>query len=572
MKKYAITLFLLILIGVGLTAFLFTQDEKLDQTVFLQTTESIRNLQTLDKNLLVLLDQSRFNSDFDHDALLETSYQLSEEFSNLRYDALFEEIESSPALSEAVINFDENYASREEELEIYAEANGELSSALAETRRLTREIQSADLGTTADAVNGLLGKINTQLFALALGSSEIEGDALISQLNDLQVEAPTATLELFGNYKEAVMAIASNNSDAVQSYELLSGLQTGQLLDAIEKEYVNYHNQAIKGSNQFRNALIIYGLLLLLALGIFAQQIRRNFLFLEQEVADRTEEIKTAYEELQESQEQLIQSEKMASLGQMVAGVAHEINTPLGYVSSNVDTLKLNIDDLSSLFVDLDSLNTSVLAKDRDNKLITQNLVKTLQTYKDSEAKDLMEESGQLLGDGAYGLQEISKLVTSLKDFARLDRQTTEAVNLNDGIESSLTIASNHIKENNVEVVRDFAELPDVRCIPSKLNQLFLNIITNASQAMGPDGGQLLVKSENLADHVRITFVDEGVGMDEETKQKMFDPFFTSKEIGSGTGLGMSIAYKIVEAHKGSINVESELGVGTAIAITLPVS
>ncbi len=572
MKKYAITLFLLILIGVGLTAFLFTQDEKLDQTVFLQTTESIRNLQTLDKNLLVLLDQSRFNSDFDHDALLETSYQLSEEFSNLRYDALFEEIESSPALSEAVINFDENYASREEELEIYAEANGELSSALAETRRLTREIQSTDLGTTADAVNGLLGKINTQLFALALGSSEIEGDALISQLNDLQVEVPTATLELFGNYKEAVMAIASNNSDAVQSYELLSGLQTGQLLDAIEKEYVNYHNQAIKGSNQFRNALIIYGLLLLLALGIFAQQIRRNFLFLEQEVADRTEEIKTAYEELQESQEQLIQSEKMASLGQMVAGVAHEINTPLGYVSSNVDTLKLNLDDLSSLFVDLDSLNTSVLAKDRDNKLITQNLVKTLQTYKDSEAKDLMEESGQLLGDGAYGLQEISKLVTSLKDFARLDRQTTEAVNLNDGIESSLTIASNHIKENNVEVVRDFAELPDVRCIPSKLNQLFLNIITNASQAMGPDGGQLVVKSENLADHVRITFVDEGVGMDEETKQKMFDPFFTSKEIGSGTGLGMSIAYKIVEAHKGSINVESELGVGTAIAITLPVS
>ena len=572
MKKYAITLFLLILIGVGLTAFLFTQDEKLDQTVFLQTTESIRNLQTLDKNLLVLLDQSRFNSDFDHDALLETSYQLSEEFSNLRYDALFEEIESSPALSEAVINFDENYASREEELEIYAEANGELSRALAETRRLTKEIQSTDLGTTADAVNGLLGKINTQLFALALGSSEIEGDALISQLNDLQVEAPTATLELFGNYKEAVMAIASNNSDAVQSYELLSGLQTGQLLDSIEKEYVNYHNQAIKGSNQFRNALIIYGLLLLLALGIFAQQIRRNFLFLEQEVADRTEEIKTAYEELQESQEQLIQSEKMASLGQMVAGVAHEINTPLGYVSSNVDTLKLNLDDLSSLFVDLDSLNTSVLAKDRDNKLITQNLVKTLQTYKDSEAKDLMEESGQLLGDGAYGLQEISKLVTSLKDFARLDRQTTEAVNLNDGIESSLTIASNHIKENNVEVVRDFAELPDVRCIPSKLNQLFLNIITNASQAMGPDGGQLVVKSENLADHVRITFVDEGVGMDEETKQKMFDPFFTSKEIGSGTGLGMSIAYKIVEAHKGSINVESELGVGTAIAITLPVS
>ena len=571
MKKYAITLLILTLLGISLTVVLFTQDEKLDQTVFLQTTESIRNLQTLDKNLLVLLTQSRFNSQFDHELLTETSYQLSEEFSNLRYDALFEEIEGSEALSAAVKNFDESYASREEELEIYVEANSAVSRALQEIKDSTQRIQSSDLGSSASAVNGLLGKLNAQIFSRTLGETNQDENAILNGVNDLQVEAPTDALDLFNSYKTAVRAIIDNNQNAETSFKALSTLDTGELLDSIENEYVNYHNQAIKGSNQFRNALIIYGVILLGALIFFAAQIRRNYMFLEQEVADRTEEIKGAYEELQESQEQLIQSEKMASLGQMVAGVAHEINTPLGYVTSNIETLQFNFGDMSEVVDEVGSLLTQVSRGDRDNKAITQQMMKTLQKYKEVEAGELIAESGQLLGDGAYGLTEISKLVKSLKDFARLDRQSTEQVNLHDCIESSLTIASNHIRENDVEIQRDYAELPKISCIPSKLNQLFLNVITNACQAMSQKGGILNVSSRLENGNIRINFTDQGIGMDEETKQKMFDPFFTSKDIGVGTGLGMSIAYKIIEAHRGSIDVESEVGRGTTISINLPI-
>jgi len=140
-----------------------------------------------------------------------------------------------------------------------------------------------------------------------------------------------------------------------------------------------------------------------------------------------------------------------------------------------------------------------------------------------------------------------------------------------DCIQTTLPIASATIKENNVTVETDFSELPRISCMPSKLNQLVLNIITNACQAMKNSGGVLRISTYSDAESIYLSFQDEGVGMDDETQQKMFDPFFTTKKIGQGTGLGMSIAYKIVKAHNGTIDVESALGKGTKIVISLPI-
>jgi len=568
MKKYAIILLVLIVIGIALSVQLFTQKEKLDQTVFLQTTESIRNLQTLDKNLRLLLNQSRFNTAFDHEQLSELNYQISEEFDNLRFDALFEEIEGSPELSEAVSAFENKFASREETLDGYIEGNTNLSQSLVTIQELTGTLEQNDQIRTQSEFLKSLAANKTGLFDLTLGTELTKPLSVIQP--DIDQQSPIA--KDVERYHGAVSTIGELHLATLKQYDDLNQLDTGELLDSIEDRYTAYHNQAIGGSNTLRNGLIAYGLALLIALFFFGYQIRRSFLSLEGQVADRTAEIKTAYEDLQESQEQLIQSEKMASLGQMVAGVAHEINTPLGYVNSNIGTLKLNLKDLSEVLKNIDTLKSAVQTPKRDNLVITKKLVKTLKSYQQLDAPELMDESTQLLEDGSYGLSEISKLVSSLKDFARLDRQSTEQIDIHDCLESSLTIASNHIKDNNVNVVREFNELPKIACFPSKLNQLFLNIITNACQAMQDNGGTLLVRSEQKDGKIHLLFEDEGIGMDEETQQKMFDPFFTSKEIGQGTGLGMSIAYKIIEAHKGRIGVASQPGKGTRLTVILPIN
>lgn len=573
MKKYALILIVFILIGIALIARFLTQDQRLDQTVFLQTTESIRNLQALDKNFSLLLSQSRFNSSFDHSELSDTNYQISEEFDNLRFDALFEEIEASPSLSSAVSEFETQFLSREETLESYIEGNTKIAESLATISSVSETLQQQDLQTSALAIESLLARNNAAIYRLTLGGDlSLEDDAQINDISDLQFSVSQTIAKQLSEYKSATTILFSLHPATKQDFNALQAIKTAPFLDTIENEYTAFHNLAIGGSNQLRNALIIYGICLLIALIFFAYQIRKNYSSLEQQVADRTEEINTAYEDLKESQEQLIQSEKMASLGQMVAGVAHEINTPLGYVTSNIDTLKLNLGDLSSVMKDLDEVNLAIGSSQRDNKLVTQKLVKTIKTYREKDAAEVLTESNQLISDGVYGLSEISKLVTSLKDFARLDRQNTEQIDIHSCLENSLTIASNHIRDNNVSLERDFNDLPKISCFPSKLNQLFLNIITNACQAMKKEGGQLTVSTRLEGNQAVLCFRDQGIGMTEETMSKMFDPFFTMKEIGEGTGLGLSIAYKIIQAHAGSIDVQSILGKGSEIKISLPTS
>ena len=574
MKFYLLILFTLIIIGLGLAYNFFNQEEKLDETVFLTTTDSIRNLQTLDKNLLILLQQSRFNAQFDNESLSETHYQLSEEFDNLRYDALFEEIEASESLSNAIDNFDEKFFMRDEVLEEYISSNVLVSESLNTIRSSLATMNLAETAQDNSLAKQLIEQTNSDIYQVALGLSidtpdESDINTRIQQIRSASEDIDQA---LINNYTDATTTFWNNYQTSLNAYNVLTAIETGPLLDDIENEYTEHHNKAIESSTQLRNALIIYGVALLCALLFFGFLIRKNFLSLEQQVADRTQEIETAYKDLKESQEQLIQSEKMASLGEMVAGVAHEINTPLGYVTSNIDTIKLNIADMNEIVDGVDDIYKTATANKQDKKAITSKLVSVLNAHKKIGTREVMLESDQLLSDGSYGLSEISKLVTSLKDFARLDRQSTEEIDIHQCIDNSLTIASNSIKENNVEVIKSYGELPTITCIPSKLNQLFLNIINNACQAMTDNSGQLKVSSEQVNDNIVIKFKDNGAGMSEEIMSKIFDPFFTTKEIGKGTGLGLSIAYKIVKSHGGKIDVKSENGQGTEMIISLPIN
>lgn len=566
MRKYIVTLLVLGLIGAGVAVQFFTQGQRLDQTVYLRTTESIRSLQTLDKDLRLLLNQSRFNSKFEHHRLRDVNFELSAEFDNLRFEALFEEIESSPRLSSTVTAFEQAFTNRDALLEQYITENMRVIKDLLAINATAPALQSsAELKQQPELYSSIVD-VQSKLFALTLGE-DLEGEL---ELADASQALPRSVERELFLYRNAVADIHRGYTSAEKLYEQLFTFDTDELLNQIESDYAAYHKTAIEGSNSLRNALVAYGVILLVVLMFFAYKIWRNYISLEQQIAERTEEIKQAYEELRESQQQLIQSEKMASLGQMVAGVAHEINTPLGYVSSNVGSLKMNLADISAVLLKAKALAEEFEKKDRDSLKVSQHLSELIKTEQELESIDLVEESQELLDDGLFGLNEISKLVKSLKDFSRLDRQAVERIDVHDCIESSLTIASNPIKENEVTVVREFGELPKIDCSPSKLNQLFLNIITNACQAMEARNGSLTVRTNDLGGEVRIDFIDQGVGMDEETRSKMFDPFFTSKEIGQGTGMGMSIAYRIIEEHNGRIDVDSVENEGTTVSIFLP--
>ena len=289
---------------------------------------------------------------------------------------------------------------------------------------------------------------------------------------------------------------------------------------------------------------------------------------MERRVGQRNRVLRQALVELKESQVQLVQSEKMASLGQMVAGVAHELNTPLGYVTNNVQLLR----ELSLPLLDLASAQAALADCLADPGCDEQRLAGALQTAaasREQVAPELLaDDLQQLFADTGYGLGQIAELVVGLKDFARLDRAMSEAVDLNDCIRSALLIARNNIKDK-AEVLQQLGELPAVVCAPSQINQVLLNLLNNAAQAI--DGyGRIQVKSWAQDEHVLISIEDSGRGMSAAVLQRIFDPFFTTKPVGQGTGLGLSISFKIIQDHGGTIRAASVVGRGTRFLLRLP--
>ncbi|MDP2785442.1 MAG: PAS domain S-box protein [Sulfurimicrobium sp.] len=274
------------------------------------------------------------------------------------------------------------------------------------------------------------------------------------------------------------------------------------------------------------------------------------------------EEQQSLIAELKAAQNQLLQSEKMASIGQLAAGVAHEINNPIGYVHSNLGTLEKYIHDLFSV---LDLFEAAEGEFPPDSASLAR-----IKAYKETlDLPFLKEDIPSLMAESKEGIVRVKKIVQDLKDFSHVDEAEWQWSDLHRGLDSTLNIVWNELKYK-ADVVKEYGALPEIECIPSQLNQVFMNLLVNAGHAI-EDRGTITIRTGQDGDKVWVEIADNGKGISPEHLSRIFDPFFTTKPVGKGTGLGLSLSYGIVKKHHGEIEVDSTPGKGTTFRVRLPV-
>ena len=304
------------------------------------------------------------------------------------------------------------------------------------------------------------------------------------------------------------------------------------------------------------------------------QDLRKSRDELEIKVQERTADLQSAntallvekkhqeelIRQLAEVHSQLLQSEKMASIGQLAAGVAHEINNPVGYVNSNLSTLQ---DYLDGIFKMLDAYQQS-------EKEISETTRKELADLKKKLDIDYMRgDIVKLISESIGGLQRVKRIVLDLKDFSHVGESTKLWANIEQGMDSTLNVVWNELKYKT-EVVKEYAGIPDIECIPTQINQVFMNLLMNAVQAI-KEHGRITIRTGQEGENVWVEVEDTGSGIDPRNLSRVFDPFFTTKPVGKGTGLGLSLSYSIVQKHGGKIELRSEVGKGTVFRVILPV-
>lgn len=319
-------------------------------------------------------------------------------------------------------------------------------------------------------------------------------------------------------------------------------------------------DQKIAEAKRSRNFLIVASALILAIAGLI------TYLFFTKRrahktLADTFFQLNKAHEDLKVTQTKLVEAEKMASLGQLTAGIAHEINNPVNFISGNLHPLREDLKDLMEI---LTLYEGTIKAKG-----LEEPFREALASREAVDLDTVKEEINELMSGIEEGASRTSEIVQGLRTFARMDGGEPQHFDLHQGLDSTLALLKNQL--TGIEVIREYGELPEIEGYPGRINQVLMNLLSNAIQAM-PDGGWLQLKTtQESPDEISISIQDTGEGMDEEIQQRIFEPFFTTKDVGKGTGLGLAISLGIIQQHHGNVVVESKKGQGTQIIVRLPI-
>ncbi len=423
----------------------------------------------------------------------------------------------------------------------------------------------------------LLNQLSKAILRYSLedtSSNAAEIEQTIEQIKSQQIEVvDTASLSSLQSSVKNICLHAETilrlKPETTQAIARLANASTGTAIDQTIVNYENYHRQSTELKNRYR--LLLYLIVLLLMLfSLYLSWTRRNAailrrvnLNLNQLVAERTQDLKETIEKLKRSQAQLIQAEKMSGLGQLAAGVAHEINNPICFIYGNVQAAQQYTRDCLELV-----------------SLYEQHYpdpVEDIQEFTESIDFDFVKEDwGKLLVSMQSGTTRVKKIVESLRNFSRLDESGYKAIDIHEGIESTLLLLNHRLERTSsqsIEVVRHYGDLPKVDCHAEAINQVFMNVLNNAVDALSntESAAQITIATMLQPEYVQISIADNGSGIPKEVQSKIFDPFFTTKPVGQGTGLGLTTSYQtVVEAHQGRLEVTSTTEKGTEIFIQLP--
>lgn len=574
--KNAILLVLMLLVAIIGGAGLFYIESKLPDNELLNrdVNAQLLKIDGLDSSINELALRSRANIDSNYDKLVRNTVSLEGAVKELSAGNFAQQQIAGSLLETRFDRFKNSIEIKLDQVENFKSNNSVLRNSDKYTPIVGSELASIAKQNLLPEISDNYKKIVLSVLEFTKQGSNKDPAELAAFAHSIQQTEPLMPAESsikIAEFANHVTTAIDSKSKTDQYLNRVLNASTNDQIEDISSAWALWQTENNNTQKTLRYYTLGYLFLILTLLGMLVYRLRSLYNNLDYQVEAKTEEVRTAYEELHDSERRLEQREKMAALGQLVEGVAHDVNTPLTHITSNMNTLQARFNLLEPVLLSVGAMSKTISDPNRDKGAINLLLKKQIVAYRNIGKSNTPEDIRTLISDSSDGLNEIKAVVNSLTSFSHVPNTPEQNVNINASLELCLKDASQKIGARKI-VSNLSASTPTVSGVPTQLVQVFTNILSNAVQATDPKRGVISIETQlvGVGSRVNIIFKDNGRGIDDESLKRVFDPFFTTREVGHATGLGLSIAHRIVEAHAGKLNIESRLNEGTTVTLTIP--